>query len=193
MSELVQGSVAQDWLKGIKDGALGLIPMLMALLMPQAGTTLRIGMVIAGAVVMVLGVTANIIQKDFGPADTWGKVVKDFILGLCTSAGPIITNGANEGTTLVMIVGTIGVTGISILANVIMKDVTSATGFWKIVKDFGVLGLMALGPVFSEALKNGVPVQAALGTAGVAVLTIWANSLKPNSGWNATTPPSTPQ
>lgn len=168
----------QDFLKGLKDGALGLIPMLMGILLPQPGMTVRVGLVLAGVIVMVLGVITNTVQKDFGPLDTWGKVLKDTILGVCSSSIPLIQNGANSGTEWLVILSSIGISSLSIFANIIAQDVTANTILAKVAKDFAVLGIGAMVPVFTAALGTGQSILATLGIAGVALLSVLGNVVK---------------
>lgn len=168
----------QDALKALKDGGLSLLPALIGVLFTPTGSALQIAMFIASAVVMILGVVTNTVTKDYSPLTMWGKVLKDFILGLCSSAVPIIQNGASAGNSLTMILGTIGITALSIFANVISEDVTANTILAKIAKDFGVLGIGAITPIFTTALSTGQSIGIAVGSVAVALLTVGTNVIK---------------
>lgn len=168
----------QDFLKGLKDGALGLLISLLPLVLPQAGAPVKIGLVVAGIVVMVLGVVTNTVTNDFHPLTTWGKVAKDFILGFCASSIPLIQQGANAGTDVVMILGTVMIGGLSVFSNVIQQKFTANTILAKVVKDYIVLGLAAVVPILSDALSSHQSLVATLGTIGAALLTVGANVIK---------------
>lgn len=165
----------QDFLKGLKDGAYGLLLMLLPLAVPQAGSAVHIGLIVAGVVVFVLGVLTNTVQKDFGPLDTWGKVAKDFILGFCTSSIPIIQQGASSGTVWTMILFTCLITGASVFANIISVDVTANTMLAKVFKDFTVLGIGAVMPILTADLTSHQSLAAIMGTIGVALLSVASN------------------
>lgn len=166
----------QDALKGFKDAMAGFLLMALGVLSQGIPMSAKIALVAAGAIVAVLGVVTNTVQKDFGPIDTWGKVAKDCILGICAAAIPIIQNGAQSQEAIVGILFAVGIASLSVFANVVSSDVTATTIFSKIAKDFGVAGSLALGTTF-EATK-GQPLSIVLSAAGVALLGVFSNVVK---------------
>lgn len=170
--------MVQDFLKGLKDSGYGLLLMILPLTVPGADGTIKFGLIIAGALVMVIGVAANTIQKDLGAVDTWGKVLKDFLLSFCASSIPIIQQGATQGTVWTAIGLTCLVTGASVFANVISTDITANTMFAKVLKDFAVLGIGAVVPILNTAVVTHETIAAIAGTIGLALLSVYSNVIK---------------
>lgn len=167
-----------DTLKGLKDGMLGLMPAALALLFPEMGHQAQVGMFVASAACMILAVTTNTVQKDFGPLDTWGKVLKDTILGACAAYTLIIQQASQESRDWKVIALTCVVTTFSVFANVVSKDVTPNTALSKMTKDFIILGCGTVVPIFTQAIQDKVALGAALSSAVVALLSVATNVLR---------------
>lgn len=168
----------QDLLKGMKDSLAGVLVMALGLLTQGIPLGAKVTLVIAGAVVAVLGVVTNVVTKDFSPVTTWGKVAKDFILALIGASIPIIQHGAESGQALVGILFGILVAGCSVFSNVLSTNLGAGTILSKIVKDFAVAGSLALGTTFEAT--QGQPFSVVLSSVGVALLAVFTNTIKSN-------------
>ncbi len=135
-----------------------------------------------GAVIIIIGLTKDTILKEWIVTNKWAGIVKDFITAMLLAAQPIIQSGLDTGMTWVCIIGAIGISAFTILANVIKTDVQSTTAWGNVLKDTITGGLIMAQPIVQLGIETGQGWKFIVAGVGMVFFTCLSNEIKEEFG-----------
>lgn len=118
-----------EWLKIGNDTLYGILIASQSILQDGLSSGMKITYILGGIGVASLGVFANVLKDDYQPQTAIMKMLKDLLISLSTTLGPILQSGMSAGLGFGVIMAGASHALISVGANTIEHDLwgTAAT------------------------------------------------------------------